>query len=193
MPGSPIGQQHGCEPIRRGAIATRLAGVAVGAMRSTVAGTLASRKDERGMVSASLGTGCLRGAEDGRGDPPLRIGDGRAGRSRRCAFPTTVFFETPIRRPISAVECPSDQSWRNSRIVSSVHSNSEFVLRIRVSCCCFIGTPPRGLPAVRRARARKRPAGLLRGAHAGRHRRCGRQWRRDSRSRAMGRRLSLKH
>jgi hypothetical protein len=32
------------------------------------------------------------------------MGLGRAGRCRRCAFPTTAFFEMPMRRPISAVE-----------------------------------------------------------------------------------------
>src|SRR5580658_5098033 len=32
------------------------------------------------------------------------IGDGRAGRSSRCALPTIAFFVTPRRRPISAVE-----------------------------------------------------------------------------------------
>ena len=30
------------------------------------------------------------------------LGDGRAGRVRRCALPTTAFLDTPIRRPISA-------------------------------------------------------------------------------------------
>jgi hypothetical protein len=43
----------------------------------------------------------------GRAMPPStsrRIGLGRAGRFKRCALPTTAFFETPIRRPISAVE-----------------------------------------------------------------------------------------
>ena len=33
-----------------------------------------------------------------------RIGDGRAGKSSRCALPTMAFFVTPSRRPISAVE-----------------------------------------------------------------------------------------
>jgi hypothetical protein len=32
------------------------------------------------------------------------IGDGRAGKSSRCALPTMAFFVTPSRRPISAVE-----------------------------------------------------------------------------------------
>jgi hypothetical protein len=157
--------------MRRCAIATRRVGAGVRAMRSPVVGMLPPRKDERGMVSASFGTGGRRGARGGRGDLPVRIGDGRAGRSRRCAFPTTAFFEMPIRRPISAVEYPSDQSRRSSWIASSVHSNPAFVLRIRVSCCCccFIGTPPRGLPG-----ARERPDRPLRGAHAGRHRHLGR-------------------
>jgi hypothetical protein len=61
------------------------------------------------------------------GAPPLpsrRIGDGRAGRSSRCALPTTAFLETPSRRPISAVESPSSHSARKRTIVSSAHSIS---------------------------------------------------------------------
>jgi hypothetical protein len=50
------------------------------------------------------------------------IGDGRAGRSRRWAFPTIAFFDTPRRRPISAVEWPSAHSSLRRTIVSSVHS-----------------------------------------------------------------------
>ena len=68
---------------RRGAIATCRAGLTVGAMRATGAGMSASRMHESGKVSASLGTGCRRGARGTRGEPPVRIGDGRAGRSRR--------------------------------------------------------------------------------------------------------------
>jgi hypothetical protein len=33
-----------------------------------------------------------------------RIGEGRPGSDRRCALPMMAFFETPMRRPISAVE-----------------------------------------------------------------------------------------
>ncbi len=62
-----------------------------------------------------------RGAEPGS---PRRIGDGRADKFSRCALPTTAFFDTPIRRPISAVECPSDQSALSWAIVSSLHSMS---------------------------------------------------------------------
>ena len=58
------------------------------------------------------------------------------GRSRRCALPTTAFFETPRRRPISAVECPSSQSWRSLATVSSFQSLPLLVVRIGVSCCC---------------------------------------------------------
>lgn len=53
-----------------------------------------------------------------------RIGDGRAVRSSRCALPTIAFFETPSRRPISAVECPCSHSSRSRRIVSSFHTIS---------------------------------------------------------------------
>ena len=56
--------------------------------------------------------------------PSRRIGDGRGGRFSRCALPTTAFLDTPIRRPISAVESPSDQSTRSRAIVSSFHSMS---------------------------------------------------------------------
>ena len=49
---------------------------------------------------------------------------GRAVRFSRCALPTTAFFEMPMRRPISAVECPSAQRSRRRAIVSSVHSIS---------------------------------------------------------------------
>src|SRR5690348_15391006 len=57
-------------------------------------------------------------------EPSRRIGEGRAGRSRRCALPTTAFFDTPRRRPISAVDSPSSHSARKRRIVSSAHSIS---------------------------------------------------------------------
>ena len=60
------------------------------------------------------------GGTDRRGWPELapsrRIGEGRAGKSSRCALPTTAFFETPIRRPISAVEsaiCPQPAQMDN--------------------------------------------------------------------------------
>src|SRR5208283_308533 len=54
--------------------------------------------------------------------PIARIGDGRPGRSRRCALPTTAFLETPKWHPISTVECPSAQSCRSRVTVASVHS-----------------------------------------------------------------------
>lgn len=50
------------------------------------------------------------------------IGDGLAGRSSRCALPTTAFLETPNRRPISALECPSSHSVRRDATVASVQS-----------------------------------------------------------------------
>jgi hypothetical protein len=64
-----------------------------------------------GMMSASRGTGgCLDRLAVGAPGSDRRMGDGRAGRSRRCAFPTIAFFETSMRRPISAAECPSAHS-----------------------------------------------------------------------------------
>jgi hypothetical protein len=67
---------------------------------------------------------CGRGAGHRRGAEPLRIGDGRSGRSRRCTSPTTAFLLTPRRRPISAVLWPSSQSERRRRTATSVHSKS---------------------------------------------------------------------
>ena len=80
----------------------------------------------------SVGPATRRGADRLGAPPPepsRRIGDGRAGRSSRCALPTTAFFETPNRRPISAVDSPSSQSVRNRTIVSSAHSISWFPRR----------------------------------------------------------------
>ena len=85
------------------------------------------------------------------GELPVRIGDGRAGRSRRCALPTTAFFEMPIRRPISAVECPSDQSCRNLRIRRPS-------IRIRNSCCAS-GSPAAAISSEPRLAACRRCAG----------------------------------
>ncbi len=53
---------------------------------------------------------------------PRRIGDGRAASDKRCALPTTAFFETPIRRPISAVDTPSAQRVFSRSMISSVQS-----------------------------------------------------------------------
>ena len=39
--------------------------------------------------------------------PWRRIGEGRAGRPRRCALPTTAFLVMPISLPISEVVRPS--------------------------------------------------------------------------------------
>lgn len=189
VPGSPIGQQHWCEPTRRGATAIYRAGVSAGAVRPPVGGISLSRKDKRGIVSAGLGTCRWRGARGGVDVLPVRIGDGRAGRSRRCAFPTTAFFEMPIRRPICAVVCPSDQSCRNSRIVFSVHSNSEFVLCIRLSCCCHRNPASRPAGTVQAAgRAFTRLAGVP----VGRHRRGARQVTCQSGFRAPGRRPGVR-
>lgn len=50
------------------------------------------------------------------------MGEGRAGKLRRCALPTTAFLEIFKRRPISAVDKPSDHNVRRRAIASSVHS-----------------------------------------------------------------------
>ena len=90
-------------------------------------------------------------------DPFGLIGDGRAGRSRRSAFPMTAFFETPRRRPISAVERPVFHSRRRRLIRSGVQSTSVldprfspafpriwlilWCVRPNSSATAFIGTP----------------------------------------------------
>src|ERR1700760_4529058 len=51
-----------------------------------------------------------RGCDGGVGASSRLIGDGRAGRSSRCALPTTAFLLTPSRTAICAVECPSSHS-----------------------------------------------------------------------------------
>ena len=124
---------------------------------------------------------------------PVRIGDGRAGRSRRCAFPTTAFFEMPIRRPISAVDTPLTR-------VAAVHGSHRPSIQIRSSRCASGSpaaavsseTPPRGLPGARRARARKRPDRPLRGAHAGSTVVAVVSRKRGAGCRAIGRRLNLR-
>src|SRR5271166_5629883 len=124
VPGSPRGQQHDLVAVaagrgtKGGAAGCRCGGKAgsgaVGGVGIVRSGPLI------GMMSASFGTA---GRRAGRGcrEPPLRIGDGRLGRSSLCALPTTAFLETPSLRPISAVEWPSDQRARSSLIVTSVH------------------------------------------------------------------------
>ena len=42
--------------------------------------------------------------------------------AKRCALPTTAFLDTPMRRPISAVEWPSAQSALSRLMTSSVQS-----------------------------------------------------------------------
>ncbi len=54
--------------------------------------------------------------------PSRRIGLSRAGSRRRCALPTTAFFVTPMRRPISAVEWPSAQRALSRSIASAPQS-----------------------------------------------------------------------
>lgn len=52
----------------------------------------------------------------------ILIGDWRGSRSRRCTLPITAFFETPRRRPMTAVERPAAQSARKARMRSCVQS-----------------------------------------------------------------------
>jgi len=99
VPGSPNGQQHGLRPAGDGALrsgARRQGGVGSGRVAAASVHAL------RGMMSASFGTDNRRGRADDVPKPVRVIGDARLGRSRRCALPTTAFFETPRRRPISA-------------------------------------------------------------------------------------------
>ena len=62
-----------------------------------------------GSVGPVTRCGC-GGRGETPGIPSRRIGEGTGRQVQPCALPTTAFFDIPIRRPISAVECPSDQS-----------------------------------------------------------------------------------
>lgn len=136
MPGSPIGQQQvTIRPYGRGAGgATRATGTGggFGAVNGAIRGAIGCPAPPPiiGEVlesGGSVGPATRRGADRRvtRPDPPSRrIGEGRAGKSSRCALPTTAFFETPRRRPISAVDRPSSHSVRKRTIVSSAHSIS---------------------------------------------------------------------
>jgi hypothetical protein len=111
-------------PVRRSASSTSRSARKVAAAVAVHALAVARASVEapwRGVVRR----GCLPSP-----DPSRRIGEGRAGRSSRCALPTTAFFETPSRLPISAVECPSSHSARKRMIVSSAHSISWFPQRV---------------------------------------------------------------
>jgi hypothetical protein len=126
VPGSPIGQQQVMtRPYGRGGgdaggCATRGNGAGRGAMITGGRGgngAAGCAGASPALPSAMLLTAVLDsggrdgpvnrrggpGREGGR-SPSRRIGEGRAGRSSRCALPTTAFFDTPSRRPISAVE-----------------------------------------------------------------------------------------
>src|SRR3546814_10368052 len=59
------------------------------------------------------------------GVEPRLMGDGRALNFIRCALPTTEFFETPSRRPISDALRPASQSRMSSATRSFVQVRSE--------------------------------------------------------------------
>lgn len=114
VPGLPMGQQQVSVLTAGVAVAVRSLwkvgadGMAGGTIGAGAAATGSGTSDglataTMGMMSTSRGTGSRRGGRDGW-LPEHRMGDGRCGRSRRWALPTTAFFETPRRRPISAVE-----------------------------------------------------------------------------------------
>jgi hypothetical protein len=112
LPGSPIGQQQGVA--RSVCLGADMIGRKAGAGPPIEAAN-----------GGSVGP-CARRGAGGRDEAPTsaprRIGEGRGGRFKRCAFPTTAFFETFSRRPISAVERPSTHSTRSLEITSSDHS-----------------------------------------------------------------------
>jgi hypothetical protein len=144
VPGSPIGQQHatvrldryatartgggaggangrgaGAEAVTAGrSTGGRITGVAMGA--ATAGG--GSLADKGGKVGPTTRRGA--GGRAGPAAPSRRIGEGRAGKLSRCAFPTTAFLDTFMRRPISAVERPSAHNARKRAMLSSFHSIS---------------------------------------------------------------------
>ena len=107
--GSPIGQQQH-------ELGSALTG-ADGATATGACGVMAMA-GLAGMLASGGSVLLLARGPDGVGSALRRIGDGLASSSRRPALPTTAFFEIPIRRPISAVECPSDHRRLSSRIAS---------------------------------------------------------------------------
>ena len=126
MPGSPIGQQHVSANRRLtgqdGSFGCGVMHPTVGMARSALASVADVRTGcgvwvrlgvdvDVGVVTLTGTTSVSRGIAVCFKDRfaemvSLAIGDGRPGKSRRCALPTTAFFEMPKRRPISAVECP---------------------------------------------------------------------------------------
>ncbi len=89
----------------------RPAGPAAG-WPQAAAGTPARRRARRhGAMAGRVGPTTRRtaGRFGAAAGAPRRIGEGRASSDRRCALPTTAFLDTPMRRPISAVERPSAQ------------------------------------------------------------------------------------
>jgi len=135
VPGSPMGQQQ-LRAAARAKGRRMLAGLAAtgaSAMRASASRT--GRGSGRGWTMAGAGCGGvaattrsggrvgLRPAATGRtAAGSRRMGLGRGESCSRCALPTTEFFETPMRRPISAVECPSDHRTRRRSIASDVQS-----------------------------------------------------------------------
>ena len=125
VPGSPSGQQQ-LRAEARGKGRTTLACGGGAATGATAAGVSRRRSGAASRSTPSRSTGAggaggaagRRGGATGRGaasapSASRRIGLGRAARFSRCALPTTAFLEMPMRRPISAVECPSAQKARS--------------------------------------------------------------------------------
>jgi hypothetical protein len=136
LPGSPMGQQQGAERVpherTNGAVAAdrRRSGVRGDAAVTSVDVEISEGNDGR--------LDRCGGVRRGFGVEPLRMGDRRSGKSRRCALPTIAFLLTPKRRPISAVLWPSSQSDRSRPIATSVQSKL-----LVMSFSCAHGAGPR--------------------------------------------------
>jgi hypothetical protein len=108
VPGSPMGQRQGqsmLSPALYRCLRTESAGATLGVV-ATGSGycmvATGGSSGRGGKVEVGTTVRCRRA---GAALPlDFLIGEGRAGKSSRCAFPTTAFFEMPMRRPISAVE-----------------------------------------------------------------------------------------
>lgn len=89
-----------------------------------------------------------------------RMGDGRAGNPKRCAFPTTAFLVMERRLPISAVERPSAHNALSWAIISSVHS---IYGHLTINIASFAGKIPRFQSRIyygdARFISRRKPAG----------------------------------